>query len=116
MFCLRFSFFQRTLGEFVRPKHLGVVLSVYPADMPLNKFCQIDPNSVTVEDEFVREKVMVAIHAARASALNHFNTCSSSLPGNEVRQLRKRARAIPRLLTKTSTSCALYIFKLDFAI
>jgi len=30
------------------------------------KFCQLDPNTINVEDETLRVKVMVAIHAARA--------------------------------------------------
>ncbi len=46
-----------------------MVLSVYPEDTPLSSFCRIDPNSVTVEDEALREKVMVAIHAARAAVI-----------------------------------------------
>ena len=39
---------------------------VFPGDMLLSKFCQIDPNTINVEDETLRVKVMVAIHAARA--------------------------------------------------
>jgi hypothetical protein len=34
--------------------------------MLLSKFCQLDPNMINVEDETLRVKVMVAIHAARA--------------------------------------------------
>ena len=30
------------------------------------QFCRICPNSVNIEDENIREKVMIAIHAARA--------------------------------------------------
>ena len=35
----------------------------------LSTFCLVDPNSVGVEDEALRGKVMVAIHAARAAVL-----------------------------------------------
>ena len=55
-----------TLGEFARPRKLDTVLEVYPADMSLVKFCQLSPNSVNIEDDGVREKVVLAIHAARA--------------------------------------------------
>ena len=50
----------------MRPRKLDVVLDVYAGDMPLVKFCQLSPNSVTIEEETLREKVMIAIHAARA--------------------------------------------------
>ena len=48
------------------------VASVEPPSLPpqLSSFCLIDPNSVSVEDEALRGKVMVAIHAARANALH----------------------------------------------
>jgi hypothetical protein len=42
------------------------VLEVFPGDLLLSKFCQLDPNTINVEDETLRVKVMVAIHAARA--------------------------------------------------
>jgi hypothetical protein len=51
---------------FLKSNFILQVLSVFPADTPLARFCHIDPNSVNVEDEGLREKVMVAIHAARA--------------------------------------------------
>lgn len=55
-----------TLGEFVRPRKLDLVLQAFPPETPLVKFCGLSPNSVSIEDEALREKVMVAIHAARA--------------------------------------------------
>ena len=45
---------------------MDTVLRVYPAEMSLVKFCQLSPNSVNIEDDGVREKVVLAIHAARA--------------------------------------------------
>ena len=45
---------------------VGMTVQVFPGDMLLSKFCQIDPNTINVEDETLRVKVMVAIHAARA--------------------------------------------------
>ena len=60
----------KSLGEFVRPRKLDLVLQVYPQDMPLLTFCQIDPNTINIEDEALREKVIVALHAARACCVN----------------------------------------------
>ena len=60
----------KSLGEFVTPRKLDLVLQVYPQDMPLLTFCQIDPNTITIEDETLREKVIVALHAARACCVN----------------------------------------------
>lgn len=48
------------------------MIQVFPGDMPLSKFCQIDPNTINVEDETLRVKVMVAIHAARAYEVGRF--------------------------------------------
>ena len=60
----------KSLGEFVRPRKLDLVLKVYPEDMPLLTFCQMDPNTINIEDETLREKVIVALHAARACCVN----------------------------------------------
>ena len=60
------TFSNKSLGDFVRPRKLDLVLKVYPADMPLLTFCHIDPNTIAIEDETLREKVIVALHAARA--------------------------------------------------
>ena len=60
----------KSLGEFVRPRKLEMVLQVYPQDMPLLTFCQIDPNTINIEEESLREKVIVALHAARACCIN----------------------------------------------
>ena len=60
----------KSLGEFVIPRKLDLVLQIYPQDMPLLTFCQIDPNTITIEDETLREKVIVALHAARACCVN----------------------------------------------
>ena len=60
------TFSNKSLGDFVRPRKLDMVLQVYPADMPLLTFCHIDPNTITIEEEALREKVIVALHAARA--------------------------------------------------
>ena len=57
----------KSLGEFVRPRKLDLVLRVFPEDMPLLTFCQMDPNNINIEEEALREKVIVALHAARAS-------------------------------------------------
>ena len=60
----------KSLGDFVRPRKLDLVLKVYPEDMPLLTFCQMDPNTINIEDEHLREKVIVALHAARACCVN----------------------------------------------
>lgn len=60
----------KSLGEFVRPRKLDMVLKVYPEDMPLLTFCQMDPNTINIEEEPLREKVIVALHAARACCVN----------------------------------------------
>ena len=60
-------FSHKSLGEFVRPRKLDLVLRVFPEDMPLLTFCQMDPNNINIEEEALREKVIVALHAARAS-------------------------------------------------
>ena len=62
----------QSLGDFVEANldnnnDLSGVLEVFPSDMPFFTFCKLDPNSVTVENESLREKVILAIHAARAS-------------------------------------------------
>ena len=62
----------KSLGEFVRPRKLDMVLKVFPEDMPLLTFCQIDPNTINIEEETLREKVIVALHAARACCVNYF--------------------------------------------
>ena len=64
------SLSNKSLGEFVRPRKLDLVLKVYPEDMPLLTFCQMDPNTINIEDELLREKVIVALHAARACCVN----------------------------------------------
>ena len=66
------TFSNKSLGDFVRPRKLDMVLKVYPADMPLLTFCHIDPNTITIEDEALREKVIVALHAARACCVMNF--------------------------------------------
>ena len=43
----------------------------------LLQFCRICPNSVTIEDENMRAKVMVAIHAARAHEVRNFTFVTS---------------------------------------
>ena len=60
----------KSLGDFVRPRKLDMVLKVYPEDMPLLTFCQMDPNTINIEEESLREKVIVALHAARACCVN----------------------------------------------
>ena len=45
----------------------------FDEDMPLAKFCRISPNSVHIESEGLREKVMLAIHAARAFEVRKSN-------------------------------------------
>ena len=60
----------QTLGEFVEAttdNDLSAVLEVFPLDMPFLTFCKLDPNSISVEHEALREKVILSIHAARAS-------------------------------------------------
>ena len=75
----KFLFIQihRTLEEFVQPRRLEAVLAVFPPDTPLSLFCSIDPNAVQVEDEILREKVMMAIHAARAYLVAQMEVRSS---------------------------------------
>ena len=53
-----------------------MVLKVYPADMPLLTFCHIDPNTITIEEEPLREKVIVALHAARACCVMNVEVSS----------------------------------------
>ena len=70
----------------MRPRKLDMVLKVYPADMPLLTFCHIDPNTINIEDEFLREKVIVALHAARACCVMNFEVSFlfSSLEGLHI--------------------------------
>jgi hypothetical protein len=60
----------------VKPKYFFLLIlyffKVFPGDMLLSKFCQLDPNMINVEDETLRVKVMVAIHAARACEVRRF--------------------------------------------
>ena len=54
----------------------------------LLQFCRICPNSVTIEDENMRAKVMVAIHAARAHEVRNF--AFVSMIGNNVYTICRR--------------------------
>ena len=79
-------FSARTLGDWARTKRLEEILSVFPADMSLLDFSHLSPSStcpltcgdpilitvssqqqVVVKDSRMKEKVMVAMNAARAA-------------------------------------------------
>jgi hypothetical protein len=45
----------------------AAVLRLFPSDMPVAKLALLDPNAICVEDEALRGKAVVAIHAARAA-------------------------------------------------
>ena len=97
------TFSNKSLGDFVRPRKLDMVLKVYPADMPLLTFCHIDPNTITIEDEALREKVIVALHAARACCVMNFEVSFIKKP-LEVACLTSTECFLSDLYTDTTTT------------
>jgi len=74
-------FSARTLGDWARTKRLEEILTMFPSDMSLKEFSHLSHSSpgrhliinisskkqVVVRDSRIKEKVMVAINAARAA-------------------------------------------------
>ena len=74
-------FSARTLGDWARTKRLEEILTMFPSDMSLKEFSHLSHSSpgrhliinisskkqVVVRDSRMKEKVMVAINAARAA-------------------------------------------------
>nr|XP_040574556.1 uncharacterized protein LOC121123500 [Lepeophtheirus salmonis] len=103
---------KRTLVEFLRPRKLEEVLTVYPGDMLLHKFCQLDPNNVNVEDESLREKIVFAIHAAKAFQISEEEVLLT-LNLQKFRTTRLSIYMVLKKLDRYFLSVAIYI---DLAI